>query len=84
MRGFLHRGQDGAVFYRTGNVCRKQYNATNLLHKLSDTIQFLLFQLVLECPRIMLHEIQARIEQVTEVELATSTICQFLHNSGAI
>jgi len=67
-----------------GNVCRKQYNATNLPHKLSDTIQFLLFQLVLECLGLMLHEIQARIEQVTEVELATSTICQLLHNSGAV
>ena len=30
----------------------------------------------------MLHEIQAEIEHVTGVELAASTICQFLHNSG--
>jgi len=41
---------------------------------------FNIFQLVLEHPEIMVHEIQARIEQVTE--LAASIICQFLHNSG--
>ena len=76
-------GRTVQLFRCTGNVCEKQYNATNLPCKLSDTIQFLQYiPAGLERPEIMVHEIQARIEQVTEVELAASIICQFLHNSG--
>ena len=72
-------GRNVQLFRRTGQVNKKTYNATNLPCQLTDTI---LLQLVLVHPGIKLHKIQAETEHVTGVELAASTICQFLHSSG--
>ena len=47
------------LFRSSGCVTKKQYDKSNLPRKLTDTIQLVLLQLVLERPGIMLHEIQA-------------------------
>ena len=70
------------LFHRTGHVTKKRYDATNLPRELTETIQLILIQAVLERPGTMLHEIQSEIEYTTGTHLAPSTICQFLHKSG--
>ena len=71
-----------SLFRRTGQVSKKQYDATNLARKLTVTVQLILLQVILEHPRIRLHEIQDEVEYVTGSYLQVSTICQFLHRSG--
>ena len=63
-------------------MSKKQYDATNLARKLTVTVQLILLQVILEHPRIRLHEIQDEVEYVTGSYLQVSTICQFLHRSG--
>ena len=70
------------LFRRTGHVTKKSYDASNLPRELTDTVQLIILQTVLERPGILLHEIQAEIEYTTGTHLAPSTICQFLHKSG--
>ena len=60
-------------------MSKKQYDATNLARKLTDTVQLIL---ILEHPGIRLHEIQDEVEYITGSYLQVSTICQFLHRSG--
>ena len=67
------------LFLSTGNVEKKKYDPNNLPRKLTDEIQFFIMHLVLDQPGIMLAEIQDEVLKVTNVELAQSTICQFLH-----
>lgn len=45
------------LFHQTGNVTKKAYDSTNLPCKLTDVVQFLLLQLVIECPGIYLREL---------------------------
>ena len=71
-----------SLFRRTGNVSKKQYDATNLARKLTDTVQLVLIQVILDYPGIKLHEIQHEIEYLTGSYLEISTICQFLHKNG--
>ena len=66
-------------FLSTGNVEKKKYDPNNLPRKLTDEVQFFIMHLVLDQPGIMLAEIQDEVLKVTNVELAQSTICQFLH-----
>ena len=68
------------LFLKTGSVDKKQYNTANLPRKLTDQVQFFIMHTVLDKPGIMLVEIQKEVMQVMNVELAQSTICQFLHN----
>ena len=70
------------LFRRTGHVTKKSYDASNLPRELTDTVQLIILQTVLERPGILLHEIQAEIKYTTGTHLAPSTISQFLHKSG--
>ena len=70
------------LFRSSGCVSKKQYDTSNLPRKLTDTIQLVLLQLVLERPGIVLHEIQAEIEYITGTTLGLSTICQSLYQNG--
>ena len=69
-------------FLNTGTVDKKKYNPDNLPRKLNDEIQLLILQLVLDRPGIMLREIQDEVLEVAGVDLAESTICQFLHTQN--
>ena len=42
-------------------------------------VNFIIMQLVLDKPGIMLNELQKEVLQVMNVELAMSTICKYLH-----
>ena len=70
------------LFRRTGEVTKQQYDATNLSHKLTDEVQLILLEVVLEQPGIKLHELQTELKYLTGTEVATSTICQFLYKNG--
>ena len=70
------------LFRRTGQVTKKQYDGTNLIHKFTDEVQLILLQVVLAHPGIKLHELQAELEYLTGTQVATSTICQVLHKNG--
>ena len=70
------------LFRRTGHMTKKSYDASNLPRELTNTVQLIILQTVLERPGILLHEIQAEIEYTTGTHLAPSTTCQFLHKSG--
>ena len=63
-------------------MSKKQYDTTNLPRQLTESIQILLLQIVLDRPGIMLHEIIAKIKYFTDSELTPSTICRFMHKSG--
>ena len=67
------------LFERTGNVSKKKFNATNLPRKLTDFIQLLILQLVLQHVGINLTEIRRELLYLSGVDLSESTICQFLH-----
>ena len=69
-------------FLNTGTVDKKKYNSDNLPRKLNDVIQLLILQLVLDRPGIILREIQDEVMEVAGVDLAESTICQFLHTQN--
>ena len=69
------------LFNQTGNVSKK-YDASNLPRKLTDTVQFFILQLVLERPGILLREIKSEVECILGLQLAESTIRQFLHAQG--
>ena len=69
------------LFRRTGHVSKKQYDTSNLPCQLTEAIQILLLQIVLDRPGVMLHEIIAEIKYITETELTPSTIGRFLHQS---
>ena len=70
------------LFHRTGSVTKKKYDSANLPRKMTDVVQFLLLQLILERPGIYLRELQAEVKLVTGLELAASTICQFFYAQG--
>ena len=70
------------LFCCTGHVDKEQYDTSNLPRQLTEAIQILLLQIVLDRPGVMLHEIIAEIKYITETELTPSTICRFLHQSG--
>ena len=45
------------LFRRTGSVSKKEYNKANIDRKITDTVQFFILQLILDCPGIYLYEI---------------------------
>ena len=51
-------------------------------HKLTDEVQLILLEVVLEQPGIKLHELRTELKYFTGTEVATSTIYQFLYKSG--
>ena len=55
------------------------YNVDNLPRNLCDIMQLIIVQLVLDRLGILLREIQAEVKEVVGMDLAESTICQFLH-----
>ena len=71
-----------SLFNETGYVTKKKYNSANLPRKLTDVVQFLLLQLILERPGIYLRELQAEVLSVMGLEVAACTICQFFHAQG--
>ena len=70
------------LFKRTGSVDKKHYDCSNLPRKLTDVVQFLILQLIMERPGIYLHELQTEIKRAVELDVAQSTLCQFLHTQG--
>ena len=70
------------IFLNTGTVDKKMYNVDNLPRKLNDIMQLIILQLVLDRPGILLREIQAEVKEVAGMDLAESTICQFLHTQN--
>ena len=71
-----------SLFNQTGSVTKRKYDSTNLPRNLTDVIQFLLFQLIMERPGIYLRELQAEVLSLTGLELGASSICQFFHAQG--
>ena len=67
------------LFERTGNVSKKGYNAATLPHKLTEVVELLILQLVLQHVGITLTEIRKELHNMSGVDLSESTICQFLH-----
>ena len=67
------------LFERTGNVSKKLYNAATLPRKLTEVVELLILQLVLQHVGITLIEIRKELHDVSGVDLSESTICQFLH-----
>ena len=67
------------LFERTGNVSKKKYNAANLPRKLTDFIQLLIIQLVIQHVGINLTDIRRELLYLSGVDLSESTICQFLY-----
>ena len=70
------------LFYSTGSVGKKQYPKEKAFRKLTTPAQLLILHLVLEKPGIYLYEIQRDITDVLQLQIDTSTICRFLHQSG--
>ena len=62
------------LFQCTGSVTKKKYDSSTLPRKLTDIVQFLILQLVIEHPGIFIHEIQTEVEHVLKLELALSTM----------
>ena len=44
-------------FQQTGSVKKEKYDSSTLPRKLTDVVQFLILQFVIEHPGILLHEI---------------------------
>ena len=67
------------LFERTGTVSKKEYNAATLPRKLTEVVELLILQLVLQHIGITLTEIRKELYDMSGVDLSESTICQFLH-----
>ena len=65
------------IFLNTGMVDKKMYSVDNLPCKLNDIMQAIILQLVLDH-----REIQAEVKEVAGMDLAESTIYQFLHTQN--
>ena len=70
------------LFRRTGSVSKKEYNKANIDRKITDTVQFFILQLILDCPGIYLYEIQSEVKLTLELDLGLPTLCLFLSNHG--
>ena len=70
------------LFNATGSVSKKIYPSKKAYRKLTDPAQFLILNLVLSKPGILLKEIQCELLLQLMVEVEISTICRFLHSSG--
>ena len=65
-------------FQRTGSVKKAKDDSSTLSQKLTDVVQFLILQLVLECPGIYLHEIPDKVEHTAELDLNCINYLPFL------
>ena len=70
------------LFLSTGSVSKKPYPKDKTFRKLTTPAQLLILHLVLEKPGIYLYEIQRDLVDVLQLQVDTSTICKFLHQSG--
>lgn len=66
------------AFECSGNVSKKEYNAASLPRKLTEVVELLIMQLVLQNVGITLTEIRKEILYMSGVDLSLSTICKFL------
>ena len=64
------------LFERTGNMSKTKYNAANLPRKLTEVVELLILQLVLQHVGITLTEIRKELLYMSGVGLSASTICQ--------
>ncbi len=69
------------LFNTTGDVKPKDYHH-GPMRLLGDFEQLTLLRLILEYPGIYLHEIQAELYKVFEVQVSVPTICKTLHYMG--
>ena len=70
------------IFQQTGAVCKRKYPRGREFRKLTKPLELYVFHLVLSHPGIYLRELTANLLATTGVEVAESTICQFLHQVG--
>ena len=70
------------LFLSTGSVSKRPYPKDKAFRKLTTPAQLLILHLVLEKPGIYLYEIQRDLVDVLQLQINTSTICRFLHQSG--
>ena len=66
------------IFHQTGGVCKKKYPRERALRKLTKPLDLYILHLVLNRPGIYLRELTTNLLDTTSVEVADSTICEFL------
>ena len=66
----------------SGSLKKKVYAKDKAYRKLTAPAQLLVLHLVINKPGIFLREVQSELFEVLMLEVDTSTICRFLHNSG--
>ena len=70
------------IFQQTGAVSKRMYPRGRTFRKLTKPLELYVFHLVLSHPGIYLRELTANLLATTGVEVAESTICQFLRRVG--
>ena len=70
------------IFHQTGGVCKKKYPRERAFRKLTKPLELYILHLVLNRPGIYLRELTTNLLDTTGVEVADSTICEFLHRVG--
>ena len=71
-----------ALFDETGGVSKRKHPENVGTKKLTEVDKLTILAVVLEKPGIYLHEVKGLLVQETGTEVAISTICKFLHESG--
>ena len=71
-----------ATFRATGSVAKHPDPKDKAARKLTKPCQLLFLHTVIQKPGIYLHEIQRELEELLLVDISTSTICKFIHQSG--
>ena len=67
------------IFHQTGGVSKRKYPRERAYRKLTKSLELYTLHLVLNRPGIYLRELATNLLHTTGVEVAESTICEFLH-----
>ena len=70
------------IFQQSGAVSKRKYPRGRTFRKLTKPLELYVLHLVLSHPGIYLRELTANLLATTGVEVAESTICEFLHRVG--
>ena len=70
------------LFHSTGSVSKRPYPKERAFRKLTSPCQLLIFHLVVQRPRIYLHEIQSELSSLLLIDVDISTISRFLCEAG--
>ncbi len=71
-----------SLFLTTGSVSKKEYPKEKACRSLTIPAQMFILNLIVSRPGIYLREIQKELVDLLEIEIDTSTVCRFLHDSG--